>query len=446
MIIKDMSRTSILSAINRQLTDIESKRTRERYNMMNYYEGMTSEMEQDIRKYFDSDSLRQTPLMVESLTSKLINARAICYKQTPERQVDERYNEFVSDLDSAMLRMERLCYLLGTIAMKSRWNEKEQKIDYIPLIEFYPVFEQFEEDPVGVFYPLYNHSNKMDRRDQMFAFWSNEEHFLVNGKGQVVSNDANPDGVNPYGINPVFFAHRQVLTTDWFREGASDIVTMNRSINIMITEMSLAMRLQMLGQPVLKSIDEASKLKLGVDKPLVLPEGSDFSFESPGGNLNQYIEAMRFLVDSVAYNNNLKTKWSVGKESMMSGEALKMSEIDLTESVMLDAQMIWRPVENERFAIDRAIIEYETNTSLDEEYSVDFSEPRFPQSARDEREQWDWEWSNNLSSKKDWYRKYNPDASEEQIDDIIERVETEESPNQNNNQPTFTLRNSLDGA
>ena len=446
MIIRDLTRGSILGAIKNTLNEVESKRTRERYTMMNYYEGMSSEMEGDIRKYFDSDSLRQTPIMTESLTSKLVNARAIVFKQAPERQVDERYNDYVGDLDSAMLRFERMCYLLGTTAMKSRWNEEEQQMDYVPLVEFYPVFEQYSEDPAGVFYPLYNYSTKLDRRDQMFAYWSNEEHFLVNGKGEIIKNDENPDGINPYGVMPIVFAHRQVLTSDWFREGASDIVSMNRSINIMLTEMSLAMRLQMLGQPVLTSIDEASKIKLGADKPLVLPENSDFRFESPGGNLNQYIEAMRFFVDSVAYNNNLKTKWSVGKESMMSGEALKMSEIDLTESVMLDAQMVWRPVEDDRFKIDRAIIEYETNVTLDEEYSVDFTEPRFPESANDNRLQWEWEWKNGLSSKRDWYRANNPDATEDQISDIIDTVESEETPAQEGGQPTqpaFTLRNSL---
>lgn len=443
MIIQDLSRGSVLTAIKTQLNEIESKRTTERYKMMNYYEGLCSEMEQDIRKYFDSDSLRQTPIMVESLTQKLINARAIVFKQTPQRQVDIRYNDYIEDLDSAMLRFERMTYLLGTTAMKSRWNEETQMLDYVPLVEFYPIFEQYHEEPVGIFYPLYNYSSNMDRRDQMFAYWSDSEHFIVNGKGQVIDNPENPDSINPYNLIPIVYGHRQVLTTDWFREGASDIVSMNRSINIMLTEMSLAMRLQMLGQPVLTSIDEASKIQLGVDKPLVLPESANFKFESPGGNLTQYIEAMRFLVDSVAYNHNLKTKWSVGKESMMSGEALKMSEIDLTESVMLDAQMIWRPVEDKRFKIDRAIIEYETGVSLDEDYSVDFTEPRFPESANDTRMQWDWEWANNLSSKRDWYRANNPDATEEQIDTIVEQVGTEETPTQENAQPSFTLRNAL---
>jgi hypothetical protein len=443
MIIQDLSTASVLGAIKRQLNEIESKRTHERYTMMNYYEGLCSEMEADIRKYFDSESLRQTPIMVESLTQKLVNARAIVYKTTPERVVDERYNDYLDDLDSAMLRFERMCYLLGTVAMKSRWNEDTQKIDYVPLVEFYPIFEQHKENPAGCFYPLYNHSSKLERRDQVFAYWSDTDHYLVNGKGQIIDNPDNPDGINPYGIKPIVYAHRQVLTSDWFREGASDIVAMNRSINIMLTEMSLSMRLQMLGQPVLTSIDEASKIKLGVDKPLVLPENSDFRFESPGGNLIQYIEAMRFLVDSVAYNHNLRTKWSVGKESMMSGEALKMSEIDLTESVMLDAQMVWRPVENDRYEIDRAIIEYESGVKLEEEYSIDYSEPRFPESASEERAQWDWEWANQLSSKKDWYRKYNPDATEDQIAEIIETAETEGSPTTPDAQPSFTLKNDL---
>jgi len=446
MIIQDLSDQAVMSGIKRLLDAVENKRTKERYSMMNYYESVTSEMEFDIREYFDSESLRQAPIITEAITPKLINARAQVYKTAPIRNADERYFDYLDDLDSSMLQFERMTYLLGSMSLRVRWDEISQKVDYVPLTEFYPIFLPMEEDPVACIYPLYNYSNNVDKHDQMFAFWSDEQHFLINGKGQIVDNPENPERVNPYQICPIVYAHRKVLTTDWFREGCSDIVSMNRSINIMLTEMSLAMRLQMLGQPVLKSIDEASRLKLGVDKPLVLPEGADFSFVAPGGDLTKYIEAMRFLVDSVAYNHDLKTKWSISKESMMSGEALKMSELDLTESVMLDAQMIWRPVENDRYKVDRAVIEYETGVTLDEEYSVDFSEPRFPLTAQEERDQWEWEWANGLSSKKDWYRAKNPDAEDELIDGIIEQAENEGIPNQNeteNAQPGFTLKNSI---
>jgi len=447
MIIQDMSLQAVLTGIKKQLDIVEEKRVRERYMMLNYYEGITSEMESDISKYFDSDSLRQAPIITEAITPKLVNARSIVYKQTPERQADEKYFDYIDDLDSAMLQFERMTYLLGSMAMKSRWNEEKQMVEYSPLPEFYPIFLPHSEEPVACLYPLYNYSTNATKQDQIFAFWSDDEHFLIDGMGRIIENEENPDRVNPYGIKPVIYAHRQVLTTDWFREGCSDIVGMNRAINVMLTEMSLAMRLQMLGQPVITGIDEASKLKMGVDKPIILSEGANFDFKAPGGNLQQYIESIRFLVDSVAYNHNLKTKWSVGKESMMSGEALKMSEIELTESTKLDAQMIWRPVEKQRFEVDKAIIEYEAGVSISEDYSIDFTEPRFPLTAQEERNQWDWEWQNGLASKKDWFKAHNPDASEEQIEELITIVDDEgspQTPEQKNQEATkFNLSKAL---
>ena len=201
-------------------------------------------------------------------------------------------------------------------------------------------------------------------------------------------------------------------------------------VNLLMTELGLAMRLQALGQPVITGIDNASEVSLGVDKPMVLPEGASFKFESPGGNLNEYINAIRFYVDSVAYNNNLKVKWSVGREGFVSGEALKMAEIDLTESVMGDYQMIWRGVELERFTVDRKILEVH-GKNIPEDFSVDFSEPRFPLTSTEERAQWDWEWKNNLSSPKDWLRKYNPDLEESEIESMAEELsigQKEEQP------------------
>ena len=41
--------------------------------MMNYYEAMTSEMENDINKWFDSESLKQAPKVVSGITPKLVN-------------------------------------------------------------------------------------------------------------------------------------------------------------------------------------------------------------------------------------------------------------------------------------------------------------------------------------------------------------------------------------
>jgi hypothetical protein len=126
-----------------------------------------------------------------------------------------------------------------------------------------------------------------------------------------------------------------------------------------------------------------------------------------------------------------------------------MSEIELTESTKLDAQMIWRPIEKQRFEIDKAIIEYETNASINEEYSVDFTEPRFPLSAQEERNQWDWLWQNELSTKEDWFKAHNPDASQEQVENMMQEVVEKTPLNEEKPEPedntAFNLKKALGG-
>ena len=409
----------VRSKLKEFLSDITHENVEDRYRFLSYYEGMAHQMENDLTKYFPIKSL-EVPLIVQNITSKLINARAIAYKNVPSR-TNELYLESVSDLDQSMLTAERLTYLLGSHLLKSRYNEEKKKIEYDQIIEFEPLFEPRSREPFGYIYPIYNHGQTRDDK-VVYAYWSETEHFLVDQNGNIES--VNEENVNPYGILPFTICHRHPYTTDFMRNGATDIINANLMINLLMTELGLAMRLQALGQPVISGVDQMNQVALGVDKPMILPEGASFNFVSPGGNLSQYIDSIRFYVDSVAYNNNLKVKWSVGRESFVSGEALKMAEIDLTEAVTGDYQMIWRSAENKRFQTDRRILEVH-GINIPDEFSVDFSEPRFPLTAKEERDQWTWEWGNDLSQPKDWLRKYNPDMTEEEIDELVAEMQPE---------------------
>ena len=406
----------VRSSLKDFLSNVTNDNVEERYRSLSYYEGMQGEMETDLGRYFPLKSL-EVPLIVQNITSKLINARCIGYKEAPSRE-NETYLDHVKDLDQTMLTAERLTYLLGSHLIRSRFNEETNMIEYDQIIEFEPIFEARGREPFAYIYPIYNHGQSRQTK-VVYAYWSKEEHFLIDQNGAIES--INEGNINPYGTLPFTVCHRHPYTTDFIRNGASDIVNANLMINLLMTELGLAMRLQALGQPVITGIDGASEVSLGVDKPMVLPEGASFQFVSPGANIDAYLNAVRFYVDSVAYNNNLKVKWSIGREATVSGESLKMAEIDLTESVMSDYQMIWRGVENKRFETDRTILETH-NIRVPDEYSVDFSEPRFPLTAQEEREQWSWEWDRNLSTTKDWLRKYNPDLSDEELDAKVAEI------------------------
>ena len=344
------SKDFVRSGLKKFLSDITTDSVEDRYRFLSYYEGMPQEMEQDLGKYFPIKSL-EVPLIVQNITSKLINARAIGYKNPPVR-TNEKYLESVKNLDQTMLTAERLTYLLGSHLIRSRYNEESKKVEYDQIIEFEPIFEPRSRKPFAYIYPVYNHGQSREH-EVVYAYWSADEHFLVHQNGSIESvNDGN---INPYGVLPFTICHRHPYTTDFMRNGATDIVNANLMINLLMTELGLAMRLQALGQPVITGVDQMNQVSLGVDKPMILPEGASFNIVSPGGSLDAYINSIRFYVDSVADNNNLKVKWSVGREAFVSGEALKMTEIDLTESVMGDYQMIWRGVENKRFKTDRRI-------------------------------------------------------------------------------------------
>ena len=413
------SKDVVRSGLSDFLRNVTNESVEDRYRALSYFEGVKNEMEIDLEKYFPMKSL-EVPPIIQNITSKLINARAIGYKNPPER-TNENYLELVTGLDQTMITAERLTYLLGSHLLRSRYNEDTGKIEYDQIIEFEPVFVPRAKEPFAYIYPIYNHGQARDE-EVTYAFWSDEEHFLIHQSGKIES--VNEDNVNPYGVMPFTICHRHPYTTDFIRNGADDIINANLMVNVLMTELALAMRLQALGQPVIQGIDQMNQVSLGVDKPMVLPEGASFQFVSPGANLATYIDSIRFYVDSVAYNNNLKVKWSVGRESFVSGESLKMAEIDLTEAIMGDYQMIWRNVEKERFNVDRQILETH-GKRVPEEYSVDFSEPRFPLTAKEERDQWSWEWSNDLSTPKDWLRKYNPDLTEEELDQMMEELTPE---------------------
>jgi hypothetical protein len=164
---------------------------------------------------------------------------------------------------------------------------------------------------------------------------------------------------------------------------------------------------------------------MDVSKLLILPEGANYSIVSPSGSLGEIRENMRWVVETTAHALHLKVKW--GSESgSTSGEHQRVLEVDLTEAVMTDFER-WRKFENQRFELDRVILE--TNgINVGDEYNVDFTEPHIPLSPKEEREEWEWKWANGLATKKDWFRHYNPDFSDEEINEKLTETKEESQP------------------
>ncbi len=423
MIITNLTEKMLYDMLMDTIQDGYDNQMEERETLLDYFEGVN--LQQDLKKYFDSESLSQIPPMYINLVRNIISRRALVYQQAPIRYND-KYNEVIGGFDSFMKQFEQLTYLLGTEALYTHWDENSRELKYRPIHFFVPFFKPNEDDPFAIMYQA--ESQLMARtEDAQYMFWSKDtddmegKHFMISSRGKITS--VVPDDRNPYGdVLPFNIAHRHPYTRDFFREGASDLVDGMRSINIMLTELALHGRFQ-LGQPLFTGLDTEQRITMGQDKALVLPEGANFSYASPSADINGMIESTKYMVDSIAQANNVRINWT--DKSAESGLSKKMSELDLMDALRSDTEQIYRPFEKQQFEIAKRICEVSGGINLGDQFSVDFSEREIPMSQQEEVQYYTWAFANDLETRQSYLRKKNPDLQEDEIQDMVEQLDRE---------------------
>ena len=427
MIIYNLTEKMLYDLLMETIEEGHNAEMEQRERLLDYFEGIN--LEQDIKGYFDSDSLSQIPPMYINLVRNIISRRALVYQQAPVRYND-KYNEVIGDLDSFMKQFEQLTYLLGTEALYTHWDNSQNKLKYRPIHFFTPFFKPNEDEPFAIMYQAESHLQARTE-DAQYMFWSKDtddmegKHFMISSRGKITS--IVPDDRNPYGdILPFNIAHRHPFTRDFFREGASDLVDGMRSINIMLTELALHGRFQ-LGQPVFTGLDTEQRINFGQDKALVLPEGANFQYATPNANVQAMIESTKYMVDSIAQANNVRINWA--DKSQESGLSKKMSQLDLQDALRSDTEQIYRPFEKQQFEIANRICEVSGGINLGDQFSIDFAEREVPMSTDEEIKYYDWAFKNDLETRQSYLRKKNPDLQEEEIQGIVEQID-EEQPQQ----------------
>jgi len=424
MIIYNLTEKMLYDLLMDTIEEGLEKEHNERERLLDYFEGIN--LEHDIKRYFDSESLSQIPPMYINLVRNIISRRALVYQQAPVR-FNENYTDVIGDLDSAMKQFEQLTYLLGTEALYTHWDDSQKKLKYRPIHFFTPFFKPNEDEPFAIMYQAESHLQARTE-DAQYMFWSKDsedmegKHFMISSRGKITSIVEGDR--NPYGdILPFNIAHRHPFTRDFFREGASDLVDGMRSINIMLTELALHGRFQ-LGQPVFTGLDTEQRIQMGQDKALVLPEGANFNYATPNANVQAMIESTKYMVDSIAQSNNVRINWT--DKSSESGLSKKMGQIDLMDALRSDVEQIYRPFEKEQFRIAQRICEVSGGINLGDQFSIDFAEREVPMSTDEEIKYYSWAFQNDLETRQSYLRKKNPDFREAEIQSIVEQIDAEQ--------------------
>ena len=367
IVLPDLSEKVVLESVRAAQKGFEEKENAERDTALDFY--YHRNVDQHIEQWFSPSTLEQVPVFPQKIVPRFSRARNMLYKNSPKRMINgeqaDDYLAMTHHLDTVTREFNETAWLTGSMAFRSKFGRDKVEYDIIPNYKRY--YLDGESHPFGVSYEV----GRDHRNNRIFVFWSEARegvpgiHMKFDQAGRVIQ--VNEDNVNPYGVIPVTFVD--------YTTSASDVIRAAIQIGIANTEIALAERFAF-GQPVATGIEEATKMKLGIDRVLLLPEGASFSFVGNPGSLTEMIEVSKSFANQTAINNHLRIKWDESGNAP-SGTALKIMEMENLESRVSDIPK-WRDWEHERYKVDREIIRVHTGKDMGENYAVDFAEVEFP--------------------------------------------------------------------
>jgi hypothetical protein len=413
LIIPDLSVGAVSNALNNKLKYIEDERVKERDYLMDWYEGIN--IHNYVGKYFSAETLRQTVTPQNNLTRRVCSLRSMTYKRPPRMRASESYLSLIDkhSLNAQRRMLERLTFLLGNMAFRSKWNEVKGKLEYEILSHFTPLFLAggSRDQAVGVCYPI-DYQGNARVNEPLHSVWTHDSHYLIDESGRKIS--VNDGDVNPYGTLPVTFSHRYPPIRDYDVGNALDVAQTDLAVNIALLELSIAIKYGAMGIKFITGVDDASRIQIGTDKILYLPEQANFGVTNAGGSLTEIIEGTRFLVETTLNNNHIRAKYARDNSgNAPSASALAIEEMENLDERSAMTEDTWRPWEHRRYEVDKAILSVEANVNIGDDYSVDFLEPNYALTPESEVMLWSWRFDRGLASPEDWFDYHNPDASDD---------------------------------
>ena len=376
---------------------------KERDMALDYYS--FNNTEKHIQDFFHAEFKADVPLYPQNMTKRLISRISMVYKDRANRLVEnDNYYDLIKIKDYRMKNIERVHNLLGSIAVMI--STRNGTFEYTPIIQFEPVFDSSDPlNPIGIVYPVNKPTQSMLHKDRVeeFVYWSAEETFRFDNQGKRMTDESNPDMINPYGVLPFVFLQPVTMVDEFWNEGANDIVIANKQLDIAMTLLQYHMRTAG-GQMVIEGIVDTEEVRFGPGKAIAL-ENASMSMLPNGADINSIIEGIKFQLQQVAQNHHVT--FDFGLNGSKSGVALKIENLELMEAREDEAEK-FRFIEHQLYDIERVIAEADYNIALPDNFSVDFAEMEFPDIER-AREEWDWKFNHGIADISDYLMENDPD-------------------------------------
>tara|TARA_R100000388_G_scaffold77239_1_gene56229 strand:- start:645 stop:1958 length:1314 start_codon:yes stop_codon:yes gene_type:complete len=352
--------------------------------LIDYYEGGTNTTKH-IDDYFESDIYKEIPLYCVNTTKPIIDKLSRVYKNAPIRTVGNStsnpgYSSLVGNINIFNKNLEKMLRLLDNVAVGVFFDEINSKFNHTAIYYFDAYFDDSNPyTPIAISYPMLNPTGDISYTDiPKFVYYDDKVKVIYDEDGNIISEEENGLGKLPFIFPRVSFQ-----IDDFFGEGATDIVSINEHINITMSEMQLGLRFQMFGYPYVTGMDSETPLqRVGPDKIMQFPEGTNFGIASSSLEMNQVIENIKFQMEMLGKSRHLSIVFESSQDRPSSALALVIKDQDRLEYFKDDVEH-FRQYEHDLYKLQRDVAAY-NNIYLPEDFIIDFSEPVYPKTTQEE--------------------------------------------------------------
>ena len=216
-----------------------------------------------------------------------------------------------------------------------------------------------------------------------YAIWTNENHLIVNGKGEIISEEmaamGNEGLINPYGKLPFIYINESSLSVDPIQD--DDLVRISITIPVILTDLCFAQKYMSWG--IIYTIGDVGDVPVNPNSVIPLNYDQDgnkpeIGTIKPEVDTEKVLTLVKTLIAILLSTKNLSVgaiKFDLTTQDVASGVA-KM--IDSAESVedKKDQQSFFMQAEDELWDLikENMIPYWRANNLLNDEFNREFSE------------------------------------------------------------------------
>ena len=428
--IPNIGKEAVVRALRESQATTDTSMFNERETLIDMYEGCQTDKDQYLKSFFnkETDTMKAPDyphnlfLTYSNITQKLINEKCKLYKSQPLRQVNgveaEKYEEMLEDafVSTTSKMCDRYNYLLGVIVLAVNPSSSEKKIVFDIITNNYKLFV-LEKDPFRPVGILYRTMSQDKDGSEIWQYADSEKYIQFNSLWNVLKEEDNPVKYFNYIYVPSTKPIRSLYTKD-----AADIVNANQAINVILTSINNALRLQGFPQMVVTGLteEEAKNIKTGFDRAITISGATsgttpaDVKYITSEADFEQLFEMIKQQFSLIASIHNLQIEYLI-TGNIASGiqlRILKISDLeDRQDRIDLFKEYFERPLYEICKAIGQNVDGFEKIEEGD--LSVDFNDIEFPKEAAEDQAQWEFDLKTGAKSLIDYLKWLNPDLSDE---------------------------------